>query len=137
MRAEILGAIDKDLRAAGLTNVSAAQLVGHRDSAELAASADHDRTHGEAGPADREPPPAAATGPFELRAAAEYAQHMLVDTSYRQWPICRLHTRQMLNPLIHDGVASWVCDANAHGAPHVVAKVGALADAGDSNIGFC
>jgi hypothetical protein len=134
VRAEILSAIDRDLRAAGLTKISAARLVGHRDSAELAAEDDHDR--GLVGLADPEPPSAAPAEALELRAAAEFAQAMLVETSYRQWPVCRLHSSRMLSPLIRDNVASWVCGATAHAAPHVVAKVGALADADGANIGF-
>jgi hypothetical protein len=119
-----------------LTKVSAARLVGHRDSVELVAD-DQDRSHGLVGLANSEPASTAPLAALELRAAAELTQAMLVDTSYRQWPVCRLHSSRMLTPLIREGVASWVCAATAHAAPHVVAKVGALADAGQANVGYC
>jgi hypothetical protein len=126
VREDVLTAIDRDLRAAGLSMISATKLVGHRDFGELASD---DQLNERVGLADPEPPTVASPEALALRAAAEFAQAMLIETAYRQWPVCHLHNERVLTPLIRDGVATWVCGATAPAGPHMVARVGALADA--------
>ena len=132
MREEVLRAIDSDLRAAGLSRLRAERLIGHRDFAGLATD---DEERQSVGLADPEPYSAATADVLELRAAAEFAQAMLVETSYRQWPVCRRHENRMLSPLIRDGVPSWVCGTNLGAGSHEVTAIGALSDAGE-DIGY-